>query len=103
MLVDEYDKPILDHVLDEGVAEANRKVLRGFFGILKSMDPHLGFAMFTGVSKFAKTSIFSELNNLSDITLHEKYAGICGIGIDDLDRHFWSVWKMCRYLGWRGM
>ncbi|MCL1914136.1 MAG: ATP-binding protein [Eubacteriaceae bacterium] len=88
VLVDEYDKPILDHILDEEAAEANRKVLRGFFGILKSMDPYLRFSMFTGVSKFAKTSIFSELNNLSDITLHEEYAGICGFGIDELDEYF---------------
>ena len=88
VLIDEYDKPILDHLQDVDAAEANRKVLRGFFGILKSMDPHLRMTFITGVSKFTKTSIFSELNNLLDITLTERYAGICGVPIEDLDRCF---------------
>ncbi|MCL1816388.1 MAG: ATP-binding protein [Clostridiales bacterium] len=88
ILIDEYDKPILDHLTNLETAEANRQVLRGFYGILKSMDPYLRLTFITGVSKFTKTSIFSELNNLFDITLTEKYANICGITLEDLDNYF---------------
>ncbi|MCL1816770.1 MAG: ATP-binding protein [Clostridiales bacterium] len=88
VLIDEYDKPILDHLINIEIAEANRQVLRGFYGILKSMDPYLRLSFITGVSKFTKTSIFSELNNLLDITLTKKYANICGITIPDLDKYF---------------
>ena len=88
VLIDEYDKPILDHITNIEIAEANRQVLRGFYGILKSMDPYLRFTFITGVSKFTKTSIFSELNNLTDITLSQKTSNICGIMIEDLDEYF---------------
>ena len=88
VLIDEYDKPILDHIDDIATAEANRKVIRGFYGILKSMDPYLRFTFITGVSKFTKTSLFSELNNLTDITMEENYADICGIPVECLDFYF---------------
>ena len=88
VLIDEYDKPILDHISDADTAEANRAVLRGFYGILKSMDPHLKLTLVTGVTKFTKTSLFSEMNNLLDITLSEKYANICGIPTEDLGELF---------------
>ena len=88
VLIDEYDKPILDHLTNIETAEANRQVLRGFYGILKSMDPYLRLTFITGVSKFTKTSIFSELNNLLDITLTEEYANICGIAVADLSKYF---------------
>ena len=88
VLIDEYDKPILDHMDDYDVADANRNLIRRFYGILKSMDQYLRFTMFTGVSKFTKTSVFSELNNLTDISMHEDYADICGIPIDSLEEHF---------------
>ena len=88
VLIDEYDKPMLDHLHDPDMAEANRQVMRGFYGILKSMDPYLRFTMITGVSKFTKTSIFSELNNLIDITMLSKYADICGINMEDLGPYF---------------
>ena len=88
VLVDEYDKPILDHIDDIETAIFIRKIIGKFYGILKSMDPYLRFTFFTGVSKFAKTSLFSELNNLTDITLAEEYAGICGIPVGDLDHYF---------------
>jgi hypothetical protein len=88
VLIDEYDKPILDNLANLETAEANRQVLRGFYGILKSMDPYLRLTFITGVSKFTKTSIFSELNNLLDITLMDKYADICGIATKDLDKYF---------------
>jgi hypothetical protein len=88
VLIDEYDKPILDNISSMEVAEANRDVLKGFYGVLKSMDPFLRLTFITGVTKFTKTSIFSGLNNLRDITLTKKYANICGITIDDLDKYF---------------
>ncbi|MCL2060420.1 MAG: AAA family ATPase, partial [Oscillospiraceae bacterium] len=88
VLIDEYDKPILDHLSDAEAAEANRQVLRGFYGILKSMDPYLRFTMITGVTKFTKTSIFSGLNNLFDITMSRKYANICGIPVECLGEYF---------------
>ena len=88
VLIDEYDKPILDHLHNTDMAEANRAVIRGFYGVLKSMDACLRFTFITGVSKFTKTSIFSELNNLLDITLIDDYANICGIPVEDLDRCF---------------
>jgi hypothetical protein len=88
VLIDEYDKPILDHLTNIETAEANRQVLRGFYGILKSMDPYLRLTFITGVSKFTKTSIFSGLNNLRDITLSKNYANICGIALEDLDKYF---------------
>ena len=88
ILIDEYDKPILDHLDVLDTAEANRKVLKSFYGVLKSMDPYLRFTFITGVSKFTKTSIFSELNNLLDITMKKEYSNICGIGAEDLDKYF---------------
>ncbi|MCL2060630.1 MAG: ATP-binding protein [Oscillospiraceae bacterium] len=88
ILIDEYDKPILDHIANVEIAEANRQVIKNFCGILKSMDPCLRFSLITGVSKFTKTSIFSELNNLFDITFSYKFPGICGIEINDLNEYF---------------
>ena len=88
VLIDEYDKPILDHLTKAETAEANRDVLRGFYGILKSMDPYLRMTFITGVSKFTKTSIFSGLNNIRDITMSEKYSNICGVVTGDLEEYF---------------
>jgi len=88
VLIDEYDKPILDRLSNIEVAETNRDVMRGFYGILKSMDPYLRLTFITGITKFTKTSVFSGLNNLRDITLTKKYANICGISADDLGTHF---------------
>jgi len=88
VLIDEYDKPILDHLQDIETAEANRAVLRSFYGILKSMDRFLRFTFITGVTKFTKTSIFSGLNNLLDITMTTAYSNICGIPVEDIDNHF---------------
>jgi len=77
ILIDEYDKPILDNITSENV-DSIRKKLAGFYSVLKDSDKYLKFAFLTGVSKFSKTSIFSKLNNLTDISLSEKYADICG-------------------------
>ena len=88
VLIDEYDKPILDQLTNLETAEANREILKGFYGILKSMDPCLRLTFITGVTKFARTAIFSGLNNLLDITLLDDYANICGITPDDLEVYF---------------
>ncbi len=94
VLVDEYDKPIIDH-LGKGkesieIAFQNRDVLKGFFGVLKgaSVSPCLKFVFITGVSKFSRVSIFSELNNLEDITMSEPYAAILGYTQDELEIYF---------------
>ena len=88
VLVDEYDKPILDTLETPEVAVAHRKALRGLYGVIKASDAHLRFAMLTGVSKFTKVSLFSELNNLTDITLDRRYGALCGYTEEDLDTVF---------------
>ena len=88
VLVDEYDKPILDMLHDPELATANRDYLRGFYGIIKDCAEHVRFTFVTGVSMFSKVSLFSGLNNLKDISLDPRYATICGYTEDDLDRVF---------------
>ncbi len=88
VLVDEYDKPILDALEDPDLARANRDYLRGLYGMIKSCDQHIRFGFLTGVSKFSKVSLFSGLNNLNDITLDPRYAAICGYTEEDLDEVF---------------
>ena len=88
VLVDEYDKPILDTLQTPEVARAHRQALRGLYGIIKASDAQLRFAMLTGVSKFTKVSLFSELNNLTDITLDPRYGALCGYREEDLDAVF---------------
>ena len=88
VLVDEYDKPILDALGTPEVARANRSFLRGLYSVIKSCDAHIEFTLLTGVSKFAKVSIFSGLNNLTDITLDPAYSAICGYTERDLDEVF---------------
>ncbi len=88
VLVDEYDKPILDVLDRPELARANRDFLRGLYGVIKDSDAHVRFAFVTGVSKFSKASLFSGLNNLLDITLHPAHATICGYADEDLDGVF---------------
>ena len=88
VLVDEYDKPMLDNIDDMELAEQMRDQLRGFYSIIKVADEHLRFVMLTGVSKFAKVSIFSGLNNLKDISLNPEYGSVCGYTEKELDRAF---------------
>ena len=88
LLIDEYDKPIIDNIDDLELAHQMRKQLRGFYSIIKAADEHLRFVMLTGVSKFAKVSIFSGLNNLKDISLNPKYGSICGYTEADLNQVF---------------
>ena len=88
VLVDEYDKPILDVLHDPALARANRDYLRGFYGIVKGSAAHVRFVFVTGVSMFSKVSLFSGLNNLRDISLDPRYATLCGYRDEDLDRVF---------------
>ena len=87
-LIDEYDKPILDNILDLKYADEIRDILRGFYGILKSSGKHLRFVFVTGVTKFSKTSIFSGLNNLTDLTMMDGYSGMLGITEAEMDKYF---------------
>ncbi|WP_268258821.1 ATP-binding protein [Candidatus Contendibacter odensensis] len=78
LLIDEYDKPILDNLSEPERARAMREGLRNFYSVIKSLDPHLKFVLLTGVSKFSKVSLFSGLNNLKDVTLDPRTATVCG-------------------------
>ena len=88
VLVDEYDKPILDALAEPAAARANRDYLRGLYGVVKDCGAHVRFTFLTGVSKFSKVSLFSVLNNLEDITLDPVYSAICGYTEADLDAVF---------------
>jgi hypothetical protein len=84
ILVDEYDKPILDNITNTEVARDMRDGLRNLYSVIKGADAFIKFVFITGVSKFSKVNLFSGLNNLQDITLDERYAAICGYTENDL-------------------
>ena len=88
VLIDEYDKPILDALDTPDMARANRDYLRGVYSVVKDRDADIVFSFITGVSKFSKVSLFSGLNNLRDITLNPGYSSICGYTDADLDAVF---------------
>ena len=88
VLVDEYDKPMLQAIGNEPLQAAYRSTLKAFYGVLKSCDQYLRFALLTGVTKFSKVSIFSDLNNLSDISMDDRFAHICGITERELHEDF---------------
>jgi hypothetical protein len=88
VLVDEYDKPILDNLTEPDRARVMRDGLRDVYSVLKDADAHLRFVFFTGVSKFSKVSLFSGLNNLNDITIDPEYSAICGYTEHDVDTVF---------------
>ena len=88
VLIDEYDKPILDALGEPETARANRDFLRGLYGTLKDCDAHIRFTLLAGASKFSKVNLFSGLNNLNDITLDPRFGTICGYTEDDLDTVF---------------
>ena len=88
LLVDEYDKPMIDNIGNIELALQMRDQLHGFYSIIKAADEHLRFVMLTGVSKFAKVSIFSGLNNLEDISLNPDYGSVCGYTEEDLNDVF---------------
>ena len=88
VLVDEYDKPILDKIENTSIAQAMREDLKDLYSVIKGQDAHIRFVFLTGVSKFSKVSLFSGLNNLNDITLDAKYSALCGYTDEDVDTLF---------------
>jgi hypothetical protein len=90
VLVDEYDRPIIDNIQRVEEAERIREVLKGFYTILKGLDPYLRFVLLTGVSKFSKVGVFSGLNNLEDITMHPAFAALPGITGEEV-KHFFRA------------
>lgn len=88
ILIDEYDKPIIDYIDDIPKAEENRKILKSFYSVIKDSDSYIKFFFVTGVSKFSHVSIFSDLNNLNDITLDKNFAVITGYTQEELEDYF---------------
>ena len=88
ILVDEYDKPLLQSIGDKAVQTELRTTLKPFYGVLKTMDAYIRFALLTGVTKFGKVSVFSDLNNLIDISMDDTFSEICGITEKELLENF---------------
>lgn len=88
VLIDEYDKPILDTMHDDSLKNLHRDKLRAFYSSLKSCDKYLKFCFLTGITKFGQMNIFSGLNNLQDISLWDEFAGVCGITEEELHTNF---------------
>ncbi len=88
ILVDEYDKPLLQAFNNQPLLNEYRNTLKAFYGALKSCDKYIKFAMLTGVTKFGKVSVFSDLNNLEDISMAKEYSAICGITASEMHKYF---------------
>jgi hypothetical protein len=88
VLIDEYDKPILDHIHNLEEAQKQREVLKSFYGVIKGMDKYLRLVFLTGVTKFSKTSIFSGINNLNDISLDPRTATLLGYTQEEIKHYF---------------
>lgn len=88
ILIDEYDKPMLQAIGNSGLQDEYRNTLKAFYGALKSMDRYIKFALLTGVTKFGKVSVFSDLNNLRDISMLKDYESLCGITEEELYSNF---------------
>jgi len=88
ILIDEYDKPILDHIKNIDEAHAQREVLRSFYTVIKGMDQYIHFVLLTGVTKIGQTSVFSGLNNLNDITMKPEAATLLGYTQQELENNF---------------
>ncbi len=88
ILIDEYDKPLLNTISRPELADVYRSQLKAFYSNLKTMDACIEMAILTGVARFSKVSIFSDLNNLRDISFEKKFSAICGITSDELDKYF---------------
>ena len=88
ILVDEYDKPLLEAIGNEPLQNDYRKMLKSVYAVAKTMDAYIQFAFFTGVTKFSKVSVFSDLNNLKDISMHPSYVEMCGITEEEIHACF---------------
>lgn len=85
VLIDEYDAPLLDVVHKEAELKELRDMMRNFYSPLKDCEPYLRFVFLTGITKFSQMSIFSELNNITNVSMLPQYAGICGITMEELE------------------
>lgn len=88
ILIDEYDKPILQTLRNQELQEKHRSLLKSFYSVLKTQDRYIRFAFITGVTKFGKVSVFSDLNNLMDISMDQRYISICGMTQNELQYNF---------------
>jgi len=88
ILVDEYDKPLLQAFGNKDLQDDYRATLKAFYGVEKTMDGYIQFAFFTGVTKFSKVSVFSDLNNIDDISMWDRYSTICGLTEDEIHHNF---------------
>ncbi|MDE6410233.1 MAG: ATP-binding protein [Muribaculaceae bacterium] len=88
ILIDEYDKPLLNAIGNEKLTDVYRSQLKAFYSNLKTLDPYIEIALLTGVARFSKVSIFSDLNNLRDISFTDQFSSICGITSEELDEYF---------------
>jgi len=88
VLIDEYDKPIIDNIENKELATELREILKGFYTIIKACDEHIRFVLLTGVSKFSRAGVFSGLNNLEDISMDAKYSSLLGITRQELENSF---------------
>ena len=88
VLIDEYDKPFIDNLQDPKVVKANRRLLRSFFGVLKSLEDYIQFTFITGISRFSKVSLFSGANHLEDIRMDAQYAAMMGYTQEELGQYF---------------
>lgn len=88
ILVDEYDKPLLQYINNKELQDDFRATLKAFYSALKTQDRYIRFALLTGVTKFGKVSVFSDLNNLTDISMDESYDTLCGITEEEMHRYF---------------
>ena len=100
ILVDEYDKPLLDTLNNPALNEKNRNILKGFFWVLKTVDQWTRFSLLTGVTKFSQVSVFSDLNQLCDISMFARYEAICGITQTELEQTFqMEIQELAQVLG----
>jgi len=88
ILIDEYDKPIIDNIENKELAVEFREILKGFYTIIKACDEHIRFVLLTGVSKFSKAGVFSGLNNLEDISMDARYSSLLGITREEMEGSF---------------
>ena len=88
ILVDEYDKPMLQAIGNDELQAKYRNTLKAFYSVLKTQDKYIKFALLTGVTKFGKVSVFSDLNNLNDISMDERYVALCGMTEEEIHRYF---------------
>lgn len=88
ILIDEYDKPMLQAIADEALQSSFRNTLKAFYSVMKSMDKYIRFAFLTGVTKFGKVSVFSDLNNLEDISMSDRFVEVCGMTENEIHQCF---------------